>query len=145
MSTSVGAISFDLEIVNTLNKQLKAIAKSAAAFKGVGESVSDSLGVALDKSGKAVSDAITAPVKDAVEEIKTMCNGAVIIGKGAAKAIKTETGALFPDQPGGQKSALAVDMVDDPYGQKAAVSAAPKADAKGLRVCRCGRATESGA
>ncbi len=139
MSTSVGAISFDLEIVNTLNKQLKAIAKSAegqaaAAFKGVGESVSDSLGVALDKSGKAVSDAITAPVKDAVEEIKTMCNGAVIIGKGAAKAIKTETGALFPDQPGGQKSALAVDMVDDPYGQKAAVSAAPKADAKGLRA-----------
>lgn len=105
MGTSVGAIYLNLEVVNTVGKQIRDIAKveeskAGKAFDGVGKAISESL--------SKPSEALNRAVQKTLEATKAAA-------KETAKAVKTETGALFPDEVG-KKSMLASQMVKDPYG-----------------------------
>ena len=106
MGETVGAIYLNLEVVNTIGKQIRDIAKSeegkaGKAFDGVAKSISESLKKPSEVLGKTVQNTLS-ETKSAVKE--------------TAKAIKTETGALFPDEIITKKSMLASQMVKDPYG-----------------------------
>lgn len=129
MSATVGSIYLNLEITKNISEQLKAIAsmgekQAKTAFSGVGEAVAESISKPMQDAGKAVQEAITAPVEAAQKTVSKI-----------VKAVKTETGALYPDEVGGKKSMLASQMVDDPYGQKATQKAeVPKTDVQGFRA-----------
>ena len=124
MGTSVGAVWLDLNVTNSVVKQIKEIAKQSeapatAAFKGVGDTVS-----------KAISE----PVEQAGKDIERILERNAAAAKRAAKAIKTETGALFVDETGGKKSALASQILSSQSSAKEKAAESPKINVQGLRA-----------
>lgn len=114
MSTSVGSVTFDLEIQNTIVKQLQEAAKkgeqaAGSAFARVGQDVADAI--------KKPMDAVDKRVGESIGKIKSW-----------TEMTEEELAKLNPDfrTPITKKSALASQMMDDPYGTKEKQTDTPK-------------------
>lgn len=123
MGTEVGSIWLNLEVTNTLTKQIQGIAKkaeapAAAAFKSV---------------GGAISKAIAEPMSQTSQDVKRIIEKNAMAAKQTVKAIKTETGALFADEVYSKKAASPVTS-RMPKEQEKASGVAKKVDVKGLRA-----------
>ena len=127
MGSSVGSIWLNLEITNTIAKQLKTIAKgseaqAAAAFKGVGSAISESIAKPTEQAGAAVQKSL---------------KGTEAAVKKTVKAIKTETGALFADEVYSKKAAMPAssrEAVARPKQEVTKKSSVKTADVTGLRA-----------
>ena len=127
MGSSVGSIWLNLEITNTIAKQLKTIAKgseaqAAAAFKGVGSAISESIAKPTEQAGAAVQKSL---------------KGTEVAVKKTVKAIKTETGALFADEVYSKKAAMPAssrEAVARPKQEVTKKSSVKTADVTGLRA-----------
>ena len=104
MSMSVGAVSLDLEIQNTIVKKLRAAAKS-------GEQAA---GSAFSRVGQNVADAIKRPM----DEVDRRIGESVGKVKSWTEMTAEELARLNPEfrAPVVKKSALASQMTADPYG-----------------------------
>ena len=131
---SVGKITLDLEVVDTIQRQLTAISAAAEktagkTFGGVGDAIADTVSKPIEQIGRTVDAAVKAPAEAACKQVEQTIHAVQQTAVAAAKAVKTETGALFPDEPARQ-SMLAWDQVSSrgPPDKPAAKVEIPKWD-----------------
>lgn len=131
---SVGKITLDLEVMDTIQRQLTAISAAAEktagkTFAGVGDAIADTVSKPIEQIGRTVDAAVKAPAEAACKQVEQTIHAVQQTAVAAAKAVKTETGALFPDEPARQ-SMLAWDQVSSrgPPDKPAAKVEIPKWD-----------------